>query len=164
MERVRANHDPAAVVGHAYRTKAGELSLRASVLPTILSPCLHPFPVLEGYYEQQIRQDQQVHEKHVELLSSHQAIQTLYQRSRIVDYIRSFFVSQDFVAVETPILAASAGGATARPFNTNAAEFAERKLSLRIAPELWLKRLIVGGMPRLFELGPCFRNEGKHRQ
>ena len=65
-----------------------------------------------------------------------------------------------FVEVETPILAASAGGATARPFETSATEFPSRNLSLRIAPELLLKKLIIGGMRQVFEIGRCFRNEG----
>jgi len=63
--------------------------------------------------------------------------------------------------VNTPILAGSAGGAIAQPFRTSAAEFPERELSLRIAPELWLKRLLVGGFDKVFEIGPSFRNEGE---
>lgn len=63
--------------------------------------------------------------------------------------------------VQTPILSTAAGGAVARSFETSATEFPEKQLSLRIAPELWLKRLILGGMDRIFEIGPCFRNEGQ---
>lgn len=63
--------------------------------------------------------------------------------------------------VETPILASVAGGAVARPFQTSATEFPDRPLSLRIAPELWLKRLVVGGFDKVFEIGPSFRNEGE---
>jgi lysyl-tRNA synthetase class 2 len=62
--------------------------------------------------------------------------------------------------VNTPVIAGEAGGATARPFITSATEFAEKQLSLRIAPELWLKRLVVGGFDKVFEIGPSFRNEG----
>lgn len=63
--------------------------------------------------------------------------------------------------VSTPIIESVAGGAIARPFYTSATEFPERQLSLRIAPELWLKRLVVGGFDKIFEIGPSFRNEGK---
>lgn len=62
--------------------------------------------------------------------------------------------------VDTPILSSDAGGAIAKPFSTSATEFPERQLSLRIAPELWLKRMVVGGFDRVFEIGPSFRNEG----
>ena len=75
--------------------------------------------------------------------------------------MRKFFERRGFWGVETPILASSSGGASARPFETMATEFPDRKLSLRIAPELWLKRLIVGGLEKVFEIGPCFRNEGR---
>lgn len=64
--------------------------------------------------------------------------------------------------VNTPIIDGQAGGAIARPFSTSATEFPDRELSLRIAPELWLKRLVVGGFDKVFEIGPSFRNEGKH--
>ena len=65
--------------------------------------------------------------------------------------------------VDTPILGAVASGATARPFETSATEFPDRRLALRIAPELWLKRLVIGGMERVFEIGPSFRNEGMYQ-
>ena len=66
--------------------------------------------------------------------------------------------------VSTPIIGSVAGGAIARPFYTSATEFPDRQLSLRIAPELWLKRLVVGGFEKIFEIGPSFRNEGKLKQ
>ncbi|KIX00805.1 uncharacterized protein Z518_09870 [Rhinocladiella mackenziei CBS 650.93] len=89
-----------------------------------------------------------------------EVIETIKARSTLIRTMRSFFESLSFVEVGTPILSAVAGGATAKPFRTTATEFMDRKLSMRIAPELWLKRLIVGGMDRIFEIGPCFRNEG----
>lgn len=82
-------------------------------------------------------------------------------RSAIIQYLRQFFLDRSFMEVNTPIVASIAGGAIARPFYTAATEFPERQLSLRIAPELWLKRLVVGGFDRVFEIGPSFRNEGK---
>lgn len=74
--------------------------------------------------------------------------------------MRNFLLQDGFVDVQTPILADTAGGAVARPFTTYATEFADKQLSLRIAPELWLKRLVIGGLERVFEIGPSFRNEG----
>lgn len=74
--------------------------------------------------------------------------------------MREFFLNRSFMEVSTPIIGSVAGGAVARPFYTSATEFPERQLSLRIAPELWLKRLVVGGFDKVFEIGPSFRNEG----
>lgn len=87
-------------------------------------------------------------------------LKTVQARSVIVSAIQAFMLQRNFLSVQTPILAASAGGATARPFETTATEFAGRKLALRIAPELWLKKLLIGGMGRVFEIGQSFRNEG----
>lgn len=78
----------------------------------------------------------------------------------MISYLRHLLVDDGCVEVQTPILADTAGGAIARPFHTSSAEFVDRQLSLRIAPELWLKRLVLGGIERLFEIGQCFRNEG----
>jgi lysyl-tRNA synthetase class 2 len=87
-------------------------------------------------------------------------VDTLKVRSTIIQYIRQFFLDRSFMEVNTPVIAGEAGGATARPFYTSATEFPEKQLSLRIAPELWLKRLVVGGFDKVFEIGPSFRNEG----
>ena len=152
--------DIISIRGHPHRTMSGQLSLMATELPQILSPCLHHFPVDSHDARPTEEHDSRALDRHVELLTSQEAIQTLVLRSEIINRMRMFFRSEDFIEVETPILAASAGGASARPFETTATEFAERKLSLRIAPELWLKRLIIGGMERIFEIGPSFRNEG----
>lgn len=81
-------------------------------------------------------------------------------RSAIIQYLRQFFLDRSFMEVSTPIIASLAGGAIARPFSTTASEFPDRQLSLRIAPELWLKRLVIGGFDKIFEIGPSFRNEG----
>lgn len=85
---------------------------------------------------------------------------TIRVRSHIIQYIRNFLLKDNFLEVQTPIIAESAGGAIARPFTTVATEFSDKQLALRIAPEIWLKRLILGGMDRVFEIGPAFRNEG----
>ncbi|KAI5298773.1 hypothetical protein KEM55_002954, partial [Ascosphaera atra] len=87
----------------------------------------------------------------------------LRARSIIVQTIRQFFLDRSFLEVNTPILAAAAGGAVARPFKTHATEFPEETLSLRIAPELWLKRLVVSGFDKVFEIGSSFRNEAIDR-
>lgn len=100
-------------------------------------------------------------DKHVQMLANSDIVSTIKTRASIIHHMRTFFRQHNFIEVETPILSALAGGATARPFETTATEFPNRKLSLRIAPELWLKKLIVGGMVRIFEIGPSFRNEGK---
>jgi lysyl-tRNA synthetase class 2 len=81
-------------------------------------------------------------------------------RSALTQYMRSFFLDRSFLEVNTPIVEGVAGGAVARPFYTTATEFSDRQLSLRIAPELWLKRMVVGGFDKVFEIGPSFRNEG----
>lgn len=86
---------------------------------------------------------------------------TMVARSRIVRALRDYLqTSLRFIEVQTPILAANAGGALARPFETRATKFPDRELALRIAPELWLKRLVAGGLERVFEIGSAFRNEG----
>jgi lysyl-tRNA synthetase class 2 len=130
-------------------------------LPRLLAPCLHHFPVDEYGPRSSDLEDGQTLDRHVELLTNKDAVATLVLRSEIIQKMRDFLRSEGFIEVDTPILAGSAGGASARPFETAATEFTNRKLSLRIAPELWLKRLIIGGMEKVFEIGPCFRNEGK---
>lgn len=97
------------------------------------------------------------------MLTDPSLIEVLKARSLLVNATSAFLTDRGFCNVQTPILSALAGGATARPFETAATEFAERKLSLRISPELWLKRLLIGGMQRVYEIGPSFRNEGLDR-
>lgn len=132
----------------------------ATSLPQLLSPCLHHFPVDKSVSHQEQHYESHAIDRHVELLTDADAMKTMLLRSEIIGQVREFFRSKDFIEVDTPILAAAAGGASARPFVTAATEFADRKLSLRIAPELWLKRLVIGGMNKIFEIGPSFRNEG----
>lgn len=99
-------------------------------------------------------------ERHVDMLVNRQSIDVLRLRSEITRHMREHFHSRRFLEFQTPILAENAGGAVARPFVTQASEFRNKDLALRIAPELWLKRLVVGGVDRVFEIGPAFRNEG----
>lgn len=101
-----------------------------------------------------------IRNRHADILVNQRVGDTLKLRSHIIQYMRNFLLSDNFLEVQTPIIAEDAGGAIARPFNTVATEFSAKTLSLRIAPELWLKRLVLGGMDRVFEIGPAFRNEG----
>ena len=99
--------------------------------------------------------------RHVDMIVTPQTRHWLRMRSLIIQALRQFLLEEQILEVQTPILAAGAGGAAARPFVTRATEFPSRDLHLRVAPELWLKRLVVGGFDRIFEIGPCFRNEGE---
>ncbi|CRK39269.1 hypothetical protein BN1708_001550, partial [Verticillium longisporum] len=94
------------------------------------------------------------------MLVNPEVADTLRLKSHLMQHIRNHFLEDDFLEVQTPILAQNAGGAVARPFTTRATEFPSKELSLRVAPELWLKRLVIGGLHKVFEMGPSFRNEG----
>lgn len=123
-------------------------------MPQLLSRCLHPLPhELED-------QETKIRNRHVDLLLHPRGQDTIRLRSHIIKYLRHFLENDEYVEVQTPIIADTAGGAVARPFQTDATEFQHRELALRIAPELWLKRLILGGFDKVFEIGPSFRNEG----
>ncbi|MCJ1422022.1 hypothetical protein MMC32_008391 [Xylographa parallela] len=101
-----------------------------------------------------------VRNRHVDFLVNNRAADVLRLRAQIIQYLRQYLLRSNYVEVQTPILAEGAGGAVARPFRTAATEFSDRVISLRIAPELWLKRMVIGGFDRVFEIGPSFRNEG----
>jgi lysyl-tRNA synthetase class 2 len=142
------------VTGHAHRTFRGELSILASETPKLLAPCLHQVPtVLDDASKRAVQ-------PHVDMLVNPIALQTIRVRHHVERAVTNFLDDRGFTKVTTPILCASAGGANARPFETVATELSNEKLQLRVAPELWLKRLIVGGFRRVYELGPAFRNEG----
>ncbi len=94
------------------------------------------------------------------MLANQDATHTLLRRSQVIGQMRDILNRAGFAEVQTPILSDGAGGATARSFETSATEFSNKQLSLRVAPELWLKRLILGGLDKVFEIGTCFRNEG----
>lgn len=136
------------------RTKTGELSIEAIHLPQLVAPSLAPLP-------QTIPEEARMHQRHMDLLLNRPAEHMLRVRSYMTTHLRQYLEnSLGCIEVQTPILAANAGGAMARPFATTATEFPEKQLALRIAPELWLKRLVVGGFDRVYEIGPAFRNEG----
>jgi lysyl-tRNA synthetase class 2 len=140
--------------GQRWSSDSGELSIKVSKLPTILSPCLHPLPTELTDKQTRIRN------RHVDFLVNPRMADIIRLRSEIVSYVRNFLQTDNQVEVQTPVLAEGAGGAIARSFETRATEFMDRKINLRIAPELWLKRMIIGGFDRVFEIGPSFRNEG----
>ncbi|KAH0564946.1 hypothetical protein GP486_001666 [Trichoglossum hirsutum] len=152
--RILRRGDIFSVTGIPHRTSRGELSISVTELPRLLSPSLHRLP------EELLDKATRVRIRHADFLINPQAAQVLRLRSCIVQYLRNFLLNDRFVEVNTPILADSAGGAIARPFKTSATEFPDRPIALRIAPELWLKRMILGGIDRVFEIGPSFRNEG----
>ncbi|KAL2841384.1 hypothetical protein BJY01DRAFT_217566 [Aspergillus pseudoustus] len=152
--RLLRRGDAFSVTGKPHRTGRGELTLLATELPQLLSPCLHDVPVDAHEHEYS------PYGRHVQFLADPATVDVIKARAAITQYLRQFFLDRSFIEVSTPILNSIAGGAVARPFYTTATEFSDRQLSLRIAPELWLKRLVVGGFDRVFEIGPSFRNEG----
>jgi lysyl-tRNA synthetase class 2 len=147
--------DIVGVDGQLGQTKTGELTLWASQL-TLLSKALRPPPSKwHGLTDIEARYRQ----RHVDLYSSPQSQETFLQRARIIDYAREVLRRRGFIEVETPVLQPIYGGAAARPFTTHHNTL-DLDLYLRISPELYLKRCLVGGLERVFEFARCFRNEG----
>ncbi len=143
------------VTGKVFRTKAGELSLLVSAL-TFLTKALHPLPdKWSGLQDKEMR----YRHRYLDLIVTPDTRKIFNLRSRIIQEIRMFFYDLDYLEVETPMMHPIPGGASARPFVTkhNALSM---DLYLRIAPELYLKRLLVGGMEKVFEVNRNFRNEG----
>ena len=141
--------------GVAFRTRTGELSLRVESL-RLLAKALRPLPEkFHGLADRETR----YRRRHLDLIMNEEARETFRIRSRVVDFIRRFFAARGFLEVETPMMQPLAGGAAARPFETRHHALGI-PLYLRIAPELYLKRLVVGGFERVFEINRNFRNEG----
>ena len=141
--------------GVAFRTRTGELSLRVDGL-RLLAKALRPLPEkFHGLTDRETKYRQ----RYLDLIMNEEARETFRTRTRVVDFVRRFFAERGFLEVETPMMQPLAGGAVARPFETwhHALDI---PLYLRIAPELYLKRLVVGGFERVFEINRNFRNEG----
>ena len=143
------------VAGVIFKTKTDELSLRATEL-VMLTKSLRPLPEkFHGLVDHEIR----CRQRYLDLMVNTEARDLFKMRSQIITVIRDFFTVKDFLEVETPMMHAIPGGATARPFITHHNAF-DIPLYLRIAPELFLKRLVVGGLEKVFEINRNFRNEG----
>lgn len=147
--------DIVGVKGEVFRTQKGEISIHVLEI-TLLTKSLQVLP--EKYHGLKDT-DQRYRQRYVDLIVNPEVKDTFVKRSQIIKEIRNFLDAQGFMEVETPMLVANAGGAAARPFTTHYNALDE-DINLRISLELYLKRLIVGGMERVYEIGRVFRNEG----
>jgi lysyl-tRNA synthetase class 2 len=143
------------IKGYVFRTKTGEISIHAEEM-TLLSKSLQ---ILPEKFHGLTDTDMRYRQRYVDLIMNQESKEVFIKRSKIIKEIRNFLAERDFMEVETPMLVSNAGGAAARPFETHYNALDE-DVKLRISLELYLKRLIVGGLERVFEIGRVFRNEG----
>ncbi len=147
--------DIVGIKGEVFKTKTGEISVHAAEV-TLLSKSLQ---ILPEKYHGLVNTDIRYRQRYTDLIMNEEVKETFIKRSQIISSIRRYLDSQGFLEVETPMLVANAGGAAARPFETHYNALDE-DVKLRISLELYLKRLIVGGLERVYEIGRVFRNEG----
>ena len=153
------------VEGYVFKTKMGETSIHANVV-TILSKSIRPIPIVkekegeefDSFADKELR----YRNRHLDLVVNHDVKETFIKRAKIISSVRQFLDDDGFIEVETPVLQPLYGGANARPFSTHHNSL-DQELYLRIADELYLKRLIIGGIDKVYELSKNFRNEGIDR-
>jgi lysyl-tRNA synthetase, class II len=143
------------VSGPLFKTKKGEITVRVDQI-TLLSKCLHPLP---EKYHGLVDKEQRYRQRYLDLISNPESMEKFKKRSGVIQSIRNFLYDMEFIEVETPMLHPIPGGAIAKPFVTHHNSY-DMDLFLKIAPELYLKRLGVGGFERVFEINRSFRNEG----
>lgn len=147
--------DIVGITGFVFKTKTGEVSVHAEKV-VLLSKSLQ---VLPEKFHGLTNTDMRYRQRYIDLIMNDDVKQTFLLRSKIISSIRRYLDDQGFIEVETPMLVSNAGGAAARPFTTHYNALDE-DVKLRISLELYLKRLIVGGLERVYEIGRVFRNEG----
>ena len=153
------------VEGPVFKTKVGEVSIKTASL-TILCKAIRPLPIVkekeDEVYDAFNSKEQRYRNRHLDLIVNAEVRNTFVKRSKIIKEIRSYLDKMDFLEVETPVLQPIYGGANARPFTTHHNAL-DQRFYLRIADELYLKRLVIGGIERVYEIAKDFRNEGMDR-
>ena len=153
------------ISGKVFKTKTQEISIRTSRI-VLLAKSIRPLPIVkekEGVvYDSFVDIEQRYRNRHLDLLLNPQVKQTFFKRTKIIQSMRNFLDKHQFLEVETPVLQPIYGGASARPFKTHHNAL-DQTFYMRIADELYLKRLIIGGIDRVYEIGKDFRNEGIDR-